>query len=132
MDGYQLAKAVAVAVQDKLLIDAVTDEKDGQDPSVQKLQSAVSGAAAEIARDFSSTEKATEASEDGASGWEAYDELPMPDCVSMDMLVNLVARNYSITCGWLDEADIFDNRYEQYAVAIRLKRRAKLPARKFI
>lgn len=132
MDGYQLAMSAAVMVQDKLLLDAVTDGADAENLNVQKLQSAVNSAVSEIARDFPLSEKATETAEDDVSEWEAYDELVMPNCVSMDMLANLVARNYCILCGRLDEADIFDNRYEQYAVAIRLKRRAKLPPRAFV
>lgn len=132
MDGYQLAMSAAVMVQDKLLLDAVTDERDAQDPNLQKLQSAVNSAISEITRDFPLSEKATGACDDGESEWEAYEQLQTPDCVSMDMLADLVARNYCILCGRLDEADIFDNRYEQYASAIRLRRRAKLPPRKFI
>ncbi|MDE5561998.1 MAG: hypothetical protein K2J01_00345 [Clostridiales bacterium] len=131
MDGYQLAMSAAVMVQDKLLIDAVTDELDAQDPNVQKLQSAVNSSVAEIARDFTLDEKTTEAADHG-SVWEAYDELAMPNCVGMDMLANLVARNYCILCGRLDEADIFGERYESAAEALRLKRRAKLPRRAFI
>lgn len=132
MDGHQLAMSVAVMVQDKLLLDGVADENDGQDPTVQKLQSAVSSAISEIARDFPLPDKATGAPDNGVSEWEAYDDLQVPSCVGMDMLVNLVARNYCILCGRLDEADIFDSRYEQYAVAIRLRRRAKLPPRAFV
>ncbi len=126
MDGYQLAMSAAVMLQDKLLLDAVTDERDAQDPNVQKLQSAVNSAISELARDFPSSE--TEI----AGGWETYDDIAVPNCVSMDMLANLVARNYCILCGRLDEADVFDSRYEQYAVAIRLRRRAKLPPRAFV
>lgn len=127
MDGHQLAMSAAVMVQDKLLLDAVTNELDAQDPNVQKLQSSVNSALSEIARDFPLSQ-----TEDGASVWETYDDIDVANCVSMDMLANLVARNYCILCGRLDEADIFDNRYEQYAVAIRLRRRAKLPPRAFV
>ncbi|MDE6201652.1 MAG: hypothetical protein K2M47_07265 [Clostridiales bacterium] len=132
MDGCQLALSVAVMVQDKLLLDAVTQEKDAQDSSVQKLQSAVSSAVAEIARDFPSLENTTGDSDSCASGWAAYEELSMPNCISAEMLAQLVARNYCILCGRLDEAEIFDSRYDEYAVALRLKRRVKLRPRKFL
>ena len=132
MDGYQLAMSAAVMVQDKLLLVAVTNEQDAQNPNVQKLQSAVNSAISEIARDFPLPEKAPSVCEDGVSEWEVYEDLPVPNCVSMDMLANLVARNYCILCGRLDEADIFGERYESAAEALRLKRRAKLPRRAFI
>lgn len=132
MDGHQLALSVAVLVQDKLLLDAVTDERDGQDPSVQKLQSAVSSAMAEIARDFSSSEKTTDNSDNNASGYVAYDDIVLPSGISAEMLAQLIARNYCILCGRPDEADVFDGRYDEYAVALRLKRRVKLRPRKFL
>ncbi|MDE6029259.1 MAG: hypothetical protein K2F90_02930 [Clostridiales bacterium] len=133
MDGHQLATSVAVLVQDKLLLDAVADERDGQDPSVQKLQSAVSSALAELDRDFAYTQKtATDTADVGVTGYIAYDDIVVPDCVSAEMLAQLVARNYCILCGRVDEADVFDGVYDGYAVALRLKRKVKMRPRKFL
>lgn len=179
MNGCDLMLDVAVAVQDKLLIEAVINEASLQDASIQRLESAVESAISELAREFPTYKKMTGVATNGiipypattriafirsvsqggksvaftydslgihverdgtydivyspqADGWEAYDDITVNRFVGIDMMVQLAARNYCILCGRLDEADIFDNRYEQYAETLRLKRRAHLPPRAFV
>ena len=58
-------------------------------------------------------------------------ELPTVREVGASMLIHLTARNYCIMCGRLDEAAVYDSRYDEYAEGLRLKRRAHIPARLF-
>ena len=58
-------------------------------------------------------------------------ELPTVREVGTPMRAHLVSRNYCIMCGRLDEAAVYDSRYDEYAEALRLKRRAHIPARNF-
>lgn len=62
----------------------------------------------------------------GSSG-----ELHVSREVCMPMVIHLTARNYCIMSGRLDEAAVYDSRYNEYAESIRLKRRAHIPARIF-
>ena len=62
---------------------------------------------------------------------ELSGELPAVREVSASMLIHLTARNYCIMCGRLDEAAVYDSRYDEYAEGLRLKRRAHIPARLF-
>ncbi|MCH5155018.1 MAG: hypothetical protein J1F69_00280 [Clostridiales bacterium] len=59
-------------------------------------------------------------------------ELPVSREVSVPMLAHLTARNYCIMCGRPDEAVVYDSRYDEYAQSLRIKRRAHVPARKFV
>lgn len=58
-------------------------------------------------------------------------ELSVVREVSAPMLIQLTARNYCIMCGRMDEAAVYDSRYDEYAQSIRLKRRAHIPGRIF-
>ena len=60
------------------------------------------------------------------------DEVPAVREVGVPMLIHLTARNYCIMCGRMDEAAVYDSRYGEYAESLRLKRRAHVPARKFV
>ena len=59
------------------------------------------------------------------------DELSVSREVGAPMMAHLVARNYCIMCGRLDEVAVYDSRYDEYAESLRLKRRAHIPGRKF-
>lgn len=48
------------------------------------------------------------------------------------MLIHLIARNYCMLSGRTEEAAMYDSRYKDYAETISLKRRAHIPARKFV
>ncbi|MCH5154745.1 MAG: hypothetical protein J1F71_05985 [Clostridiales bacterium] len=59
------------------------------------------------------------------------DELPTVREVGAPMLMHLTARNYCIMCGRMDEAAVYDSRYDEYAQSLRLKRGAHIPGRIF-
>lgn len=52
--------------------------------------------------------------------------------VGFVMMMHLIARNYCIFSGRVEEAAMYDSRYNDYAEARSLKRRAHIPARKFL
>lgn len=60
------------------------------------------------------------------------DEFIVPPEVGYVMLMHLVARNYCIMSGRTEEAAMFESRYNDFAEIDRLKRRARIPARKFV
>ncbi|MDE7107540.1 MAG: hypothetical protein K2O39_04380 [Clostridiales bacterium] len=65
MDGYELAFSVVMAVQDRLLWEAVMDERGVSDHNVQKLRSAMNSALCEVARDFPVLKKMSASAVDG-------------------------------------------------------------------
>ena len=52
--------------------------------------------------------------------------------VGLVMLMHLIARNYCMISGRMEEAAMYDSRYNDYAEARSLKRRAHIPARRFV
>lgn len=65
-------------------------------------------------------------------GGMPYADIDVPTYVSVEMLSLLISRNYCLLSGRVDEADIFGNRYDEYAEKIRLRRRAHIPPRVFV
>lgn len=64
--------------------------------------------------------------------FELNENIEVPDKVGFVMLMHLIARNFCIYSGRMEEADMFDSRYNDYAEMLSLKRRAHIPARKFV
>ena len=63
---------------------------------------------------------------------EIDDELAVGAGVDREMLTYLSARNYCLVTGRTDEASVWDQRYNAEAENKRLRRRARLPSRRWI
>lgn len=59
-------------------------------------------------------------------------DLPVAPEVGLGMMMQLVARNYCMICGRMEEAAVYDSRYNDCVEQVRLKRKARIPARKFV
>lgn len=59
------------------------------------------------------------------------DALNLAACVDEQLISYLTARNYCLITGRTDEASIWDQMYSSAAEDLRLKRKAKIPARPF-
>ncbi|MDE7164527.1 MAG: hypothetical protein K2O04_03795 [Clostridiales bacterium] len=62
---------------------------------------------------------------------EVYSDFDVAPEVGYQMIIHLVARNYCMLSGRMEEAAMYDSRYNDDVEAIRLKRSAHLPPRKF-
>lgn len=60
------------------------------------------------------------------------DQFELSDEIALMTVIHLIARNYCIFSGRTEEAAMYDSRYSDYAEAISLKRRAHIPARRFV
>lgn len=60
------------------------------------------------------------------------DDIAFAPEVGFSMVLHLIARNYCLMSGRSEEAVMFDSRYSDYAEMRALKRRAHIPARKFV
>lgn len=60
------------------------------------------------------------------------DKIDVAPEVGFVMTMYLVARNYCMLSGRMEEAAMYDSRYNDRAEKIRLKRRARMPQRKFV
>lgn len=63
---------------------------------------------------------------------QLYDDMDVPSDVGFVMILYLIARNYCTITGRMEEAAVYDGRYNDCAEHVRLKRRARIPARKFV
>lgn len=61
-----------------------------------------------------------------------YADFDVAPEVGFSMMVHLVARNYCMLAGRTEEAAMFDSRYNEDVEQISLKRRSRIPARKFV
>ena len=62
---------------------------------------------------------------------EIYENFDVAPEVGFVMMMHLIARNYCMMSGRMEEAAMYDSRYNDFAEKIRLKCRAQIPVRRF-
>lgn len=63
---------------------------------------------------------------------DIYSDFEVASDTGYVMMMHLLARNYCLLSGRTEEAAMYDSRYNDYVEARSLKRRAHIPARRFL